>query len=118
MVRDGTYLIGTAAYVTEHDTRIVYQSHLYKLRLTPDEDINPFLLLAMLSSRPVRAQIRSLAFTQDIIDSLGDRIREVILPIPRSAARRLEITDTVGRVISDRVEARELARQATLLVVS
>jgi type I restriction enzyme M protein len=116
MVRDGTYLIGTTAYVTEHDTRIVYQSHLYKLRLMPDEDLNSFLLLAILSSRPVRAQIKSLAFTQDIIDSLGDRIREVVLPVPRSAALRDEITSTVERVIADRVEARELARRATRLV--
>jgi type I restriction enzyme M protein len=118
VVRDGTYLIGTPAYVTEHDTEIVYQSHLYKLRLTADEMLDPFLLLAILSSRPVRAQVKSLAFTQDIIDSLGDRIREVTLPVPKSADLRNEISGTVRRVIADRVEARELARQATLRVAS
>jgi type I restriction enzyme M protein len=118
VVRDGTYLIGTAAYITEHDTRIVYQSHLYKLRLRADELLNPFLLLAILSGAPVRAQIRSLAFTQDIIDSLGDRIREVLLPVPRSARVRKEVTSTVRRVITDRVEARELARRSVLLVAS
>jgi type I restriction enzyme M protein len=116
MVRDGTYLIGTAAYVTRHDERIVYQSHLYKLRLEADERLNVFLLLAILSSRPVRAQVKSMAFTQDIINSLGDRIRELILPVPRSRARRDEISSTVKSVIADRVEARELARRATLLV--
>jgi type I restriction enzyme M protein len=116
MVRDGTYLIGTAAYVTEHDERIVYQSHLYKLRLQADERLDAYLLLAILSSRPVRAQVKALAFTQDIINSLGDRIRELVLPIPRSAKRRAEITATVESVIDDRVEARELARRATLLV--
>jgi type I restriction enzyme M protein len=116
MVRDGTYLIGTTAFITKHDTRIVYQSHLYKLRLTTDADLNPFLLLAILSSKPVRAQIKSLSFTQDIINSLGDRIREIVLPVPRSATKRSEITSTVEHVIKDRVEARELARQATLLV--
>jgi type I restriction enzyme M protein len=118
MVRDGTYLIGTVAYITGHDTRIVYQSHLYKLRLTADSDLNPFLLLAILSSKPVRAQIKSLSFTQDIIDSLGDRIRELVLPVPRSASVRNEISGTVERVIADRVEARELARRATLLVAA
>ena len=116
MVRDGTYLIGTAAYITKHDTRIVYQSHLYKLRLVPDEYLNPFLLLAILSSDPVKAQVKSLSFTQDIIDSLGDRVRELVLPVPRSPERREEITSTVRRVINDRVEARELAREAAQLV--
>jgi type I restriction enzyme M protein len=116
MVRDGTYLIGTAAYVTAHDERIVYQSHLYKLRLLADDRLDAFLFLAIISSRPVRAQIKSLAFTQDIINSLGDRIRELVLPVPRSRARRNEISGTVKSVIADRVEARELARRATLLV--
>lgn len=118
LVRDGTYLIGTPAYITKHDTRIVFQSHLYKLRLEPDEHLDPFLLLAILSSKPVQAQIKSLAFTQDIINSLGDRIREVVLPIPRSAVRRADISETVRTVIADRVEARELARQATQLVAT
>lgn len=118
VVRDGTYLIGTAAYVTQHDMRIVYQSHLYKLRLQPDRLLNPFLLLAILSSAPVRAQIKSLAFTQDIIDSLGDRIQEVLLPVPRSVRVRKEVTTAVRRVIADRVEARELARRSVLLVAS
>jgi type I restriction enzyme M protein len=116
MVRDGTYLIGTAAYVTEHDEQIVFQSHLYKLRLEKDDRLDAYLLLAILSSRPVRAQVKALAFTQDIINSLGDRIRELVLPIPRSTDRRREISTTVENVIADRVEARELARRATLLV--
>lgn len=118
MVRDGTYLIGTAAYVTEHDEQIVFQSHLYKLRLESDDRLNAYLLLAILSSKPVRAQVKALAFTQDIINSLGDRLREVVLPIPRSRALRDEITAAVQSVIADRVEARELARRATLLVAT
>ncbi len=118
MVRDGTYLIGTPAYITAHDTRIVYQSHLYKLRITADDRLNRFLLLAILSSAPVRAQIRSLSFTQDIINSLGNRIREVILPVPKEVRQRRAITESVAQVIHDRVEARELARKATELVVA
>src|SRR5699024_185780 len=33
MVKDGTYLIGTCAILTEYDTKIIYQSHLYKIRV-------------------------------------------------------------------------------------
>lgn len=117
MVRDGTYLIGTCAYVTRYDTRIVFQSHLYKLRVVARGRLSPELLLALLSSAPVRRQIRAKRATQDIIDSLGDRLRELVLPIPRDAATRERITDMVARVIRDRVEARELARRAALEVV-
>lgn len=114
MVRDGTYLIGTCAMVTEHDVRILYQSHLYKLRVLPDSPIDRFLLLAALSSPPLRSQIRANSFTMDIIDSLGDRVRDLVLPIPKNATKRDDISAMVKRVIADRVEARELARRAAL----
>jgi len=116
MVRDGTYLIGTCAMVTSHDVRIVFQSHLYKLRVSEDGPLDRYLLLAALSSPPVKRQIRACSFTQDIIDSLGDRIREIIIPVPRDADRRREISTLVKRVIAERVEARELARRASLEV--
>lgn len=117
MVRDGTYLIGTCAIITRHDVKIVYQSHLYKIRIHPNElGLTPYLLLAILSSKPVQLQIRSKCVTQDIIDSLGDRINDIYLPIPKDTALREEISQIVERVIKSRVEARELARKAREMV--
>ncbi len=112
MVRDGTYLIGTCAYVTRYDTKIVYQSHLLKLRVLDPARISPYLLLAALTSAPVKRQILAKRFTQDIIDTLGDRLREVVLPIPQDPALRAHVTSTVEKAIRDRMEARELARAA------
>lgn len=117
MVRDGTYLIGTCAFVTQYDKEIVYQSHIYKIRVRPNDLLDNYLLLAILSSPPVVAQIKSMSFTQDIIDTLGDRVYDLVLPIPNSLERRKEISDMVKKVIEDRVEARELARRARLAVV-
>jgi type I restriction enzyme M protein len=119
MVKDGTYLIGTCAMVSSYDREIVYQSHIYKIRVEKeDHGLNAFLLLAILSCPLVQRQIKAKQFTQDIIDSLGERIRELVLPIPRSAKRRREIADLVQRVIDERVEARELARKAVAEVVA
>jgi type I restriction enzyme M protein len=117
MVRDGTYLIGTCAFITEFDTRIVFQSHMYKLRVKQPHRLSPYLLLAVLSSEPVQQQIQAKRFTQDIIDSLGDRITELVLPLPKSKATRKRITDAVEKSILERVASRELARQACLDVV-
>jgi len=117
MVRDGTYLIGTCAYVTEYDTRIVFQSHIYKLRVLNTDKLSPFLLLAALSSPPVQRQIKAKRFTQDIIDSLGDRVYELVLPIPKSEADKNRIIEMVKRSCRDRVEARELSRRASLEIV-
>ena len=118
MVRDGTYLIGTCALITRYDVRICYQSHIYKIRAHHGAPLDCYLLLALLSSDPVVSQIRALSFTQDIIDSLGDRIQEIVLPIPKSSEKKRDISDLVRKVIQDRIEARELARQARDLVVS
>ena len=119
MVKDGTYLIGTCAIVTEYDREIVYQSHLYKLRVrkTNEYGLTPCLLLAILSSPIVCRQIKAKQFTQDIIDSLGERIRELVLPIPKSKKKCNKVSALVSKVIDDRVEARELARRARVEVL-
>jgi type I restriction enzyme M protein len=118
MVRDGTYLIGTCAIVTEYDQEIVYQSHIYKIRVNENKyDLNPYLLLAILGTPMVQKQIKAKQFTQDIIDSLGDRINELVLPVPRSAKLRAKISDMVKQAVEDRIRARELARKARLEVL-
>jgi type I restriction enzyme M protein len=115
MVKDGTYLIGTCAMVSEYDREIVFQSHLYKIRVLKEEHgLNPYLLLAVLSAPIVQRQIKAKQFTQDIIDSLGERIHELLLPLPKSVKKRHGVTEMVKKVIADRIEARELARQAVL----
>jgi type I restriction enzyme M protein len=118
MVRDGTYLIGTCALVTKHDVDIVLQSHIYKIRVQNNELVDPYLLLALLSSPIVQRQIRSHSQTQDIIDSLGNRIHELILPIPRDPSVRQDVSQVVQRIIRERVEARELAREVIEKVAS
>jgi type I restriction enzyme M protein len=117
MVKDGTYLIGTCAIVSEADKEILFQSHLYKIRVNSNPyDINPYLLLALLSSTVVQKQIRSKQFTQDIIDSLGERIKELILPVTKSKKTRDRISGLVKQAVIKRIEARELAKEARACV--
>lgn len=110
MVRDGTYLVGTCAMISPSETRIVYQSHLFKIRSNDHEQINPYLLLALLSSPIVKQQIRSKQFTQDIIDTLGRRIMELELPFPNKANERQKIIDRVKLVFDKRNEAKDIMR--------
>jgi type I restriction enzyme M protein len=112
MVKDGTYLIGTCAIVTKYDLPMVFQSHVYKIRVREPEKISPFLLLAALSCSFVQRQIKSFCVSQDIIDSLGNRVYELRIAIPKGKVARQQIAELVEKVISDRIEARELARKA------
>jgi type I restriction enzyme M protein len=112
MVRDGTYLIGTCAIITRYDLPMLYQSHIYKIRVEDTSRINPFLLLAALTCNFAQRQIKSFCISQDIIDSLGDKIHQVYLALPKSKEARIRITNLVEKVIHERIEARELARKA------
>jgi len=114
MVRDGTYLVGTCAMISENETKIVYQSHLYKIRSNDHGKINPWLLLALLASPIVKQQIRSKQFTQDIIDTLGTRIHELILPFPKNKTKQDEIIGNVKSVFSHRNEAKDIMRNTLL----
>jgi type I restriction enzyme M protein len=119
LVRDGTYLIGTCAIVTEQDRRILFQSHLYKIRVNSNKiGLNPYLLLASLSCPIVQKQIRSKQFTQDIIDSLGERIHELVLPIPKKNKERQRISKLVQLAVEHRIKARNLAYEARLAIAS
>lgn len=112
MVRDGTYLVGTCAMVTDLDSKIVYQSHILKFKVLDKEIVDPSLLLALLSSPLVKSQIFAKRFTQDIIDTLGSRWRELVLPIPKDEDLKQEITDGVDKSILLRRQASELSWQA------
>ena len=116
MVRDGTYLIGACAMVTEDMKKMVYQSHVYKIRTLNHEIIHPNLLLAVLESDFVKIQIKSKRFTLDIIDTLGHRISELVLPIPKSKNQKNKIINKVKDAIDLRIKSRLSAKEATNLI--
>ena len=65
----------------------------------------------MLSSDYVRQQIFAKTFSQDIINSLGDRLKELIIPIAKDHERIQRIAYMVKKSINESIEARELARK-------
>ncbi len=120
MVKDGSYLIGTCAMITKYDTKIVYQSHLYKIRVSENNryNLDRFYLLAVLSSDYIKQQIIAKTFSQDIINSLGDRLKELIIPIAKDPKRIRYISDMVKKSINERIEARELAKKVRTEIFS
>ncbi len=114
MVRDGTYLIGNCCWVTEADTRMVYQSHILKIRVEKPAHISPELLLAVLSSPVVQEQVKAKQFTADIIDTLGNRYLELVLPIPKGEGVATRIRRQVSEVVNGRLTLRERIRRIPL----
>ena len=117
MVRDGTYLVGTCAIITKDDEEIVFQSHIYKIRVEKPDSLDPLLLMALLSCPLVKTQIFAKRFTQDIIDTLGERIHELKLPIPKDKAVQREISQKVKAIIEYKQKAKEMTRKVVASVV-
>jgi hypothetical protein len=106
LVRDGTYLVGTAAMVSDQDVPLLFSGGIYRIRVEQPDVISPELLLVLLWSGIVRRQIRAKRFTRDVIDTLGRRIGEVVLPIPTGGLRE-SITKVATNLVSKRVQLRE-----------
>jgi type I restriction enzyme M protein len=113
LVRDGTYLIGTSAVVTEADLPMLFQSHIYKLRILKPLAINPWLLFACLNTPIVKRQIRSKQFTQDIIDTLGKRLTEILIPVPKDAG----VAASIARETKEIIEKRAILRDRSKAIV-
>ena len=107
LVRDGTYLVGASAIVTKHDPELIYCGGLYRLRVLDESVLDCWALLAILNSYVVKKQLRSKQFTRDVIDTIGRRLMEVVLPIPKSRRMRQQISEQVAQVVLSRGEARQ-----------
>ena len=114
MVRDGTYLIGTTAIVTESDVPMLFQSHIYRFRVLDANKMDPWLFFACLNTPVVKRQMRAKQFTQDMIDTLGKRIFEVVLPIPKDKGLRERIARETQETVLARVALRNKAKQISL----
>ncbi len=116
LVRDGTYLIGATAMVTPGDLPMLFQSHVIRIRVLKEEAISPWLLFACLNAPVVKRQVRAKQFTQDIIDTLGKRLLELVLPVPRDAEARRRVAEETRRVIETRAQMRKRAKEIALEV--
>ena len=106
LVRDGTYLVGSSCIVTSVDSKALFCGGLYKIRSLDHKNLSPYLLLGLLNSYIVKRQFRTKQFTRDVIDTLGQRVKEVVLPIPRSEELRKELTSAIMSTVDDRIDAR------------
>lgn len=116
LVRDGSYLIGTTCLITEKDPEVLFCGGIYKIR-SNDESLDPYLLLGLLNSYLVRQQIRTKQFTRDVIDTIGKRLMEVIVPIPKDKDVRKIVSSAVYDIVQKRIEDRDCLLKIASMVI-
>lgn len=112
LVRDGTYLVGSTTIVQADDLPLLFSGGIYRLRVKKRDILSPALLLALLNMRVVKRQMRNKQFTRDVIDTLGHRLLEIVLPIPSDARGRDAISSAMESLLLVRASLR---RRAALL---
>ena len=114
LVRDGTYLIGSNCIVTELDEKILYQSHILKFRILDQKLIDPHVFFLLLNSNLVQKQIRSMQFTADTIDTIGNRFKDIVLPLPNKDLN-VELLEA-KKALNDREVGKAFIKKAPSLI--
>jgi len=107
LVTDGTFLIGRTAIVTPIDKKIVIQSHIRRIRCLKPERLHPYLLLYLLNTEIVQKQMNEKTFVQATISTIGERLYEIVIPIPVDNNTTTSIISEVSDIISMKMEARK-----------
>ena len=108
--------------MAEKDTGGKYKAEITKkraecrdqARVEKPKALDPYLLLALLNSPIVRRQMRAKQFTRDIIDTLGKRVFEIALPVPKDEPVRKKIAEATRDTVEKRATLREKASQIAL----
>lgn len=112
-VKDGTFLIGDTALVTKYDLDILVQSHFLIIRSLDWNKIHPLLLLYLLNTSIVRVQIDEKTFVQATLSTIGNRLNEIYLPIPKSEAKKEEYIEAMNKVVERARLIHEIKRSLT-----
>ncbi|WP_155644364.1 hypothetical protein [Burkholderia territorii] len=105
LVRDGTYLVGSSAIVGQNDGNALICGGLYRLRTLDVSVLRPEALLLALNLPIVRKQLRAFQFTRDVIDTLGKRALDVLVP-PLDTLRWLDAGARLGAALARKAEAK------------
>lgn len=114
LVRDGTYLVGSSVLVTEDDLPLLFCGGINRIRSLDSDRVPAGLLFALLNTPFVRRQLRNKQFTRDVIDTIGQRLMEIVLPIPRDRAARDAISRCFRDSIRERVRLRSVLHHLSL----
>jgi type I restriction enzyme M protein len=103
MVTRGRYRIGQCAILGENDTRILLAGEITVFRVVEGNPygLSPYLLLYLLTDAFVQEQMKNRVFVETTLQNLGDRWRDLHLPIPRDETAT-SITEEVKCITSTR----------------
>src|SRR3989338_1956688 len=117
-VRRGSYRIGSVAMVSQFDIEALVTRDILLLRVVKKENkynLDPYYLMYLLSTDLVQMQAFNKVLIETTLPNIGDRWRELKLPIANDPIERAKISKRMRYVIGKKWEAvaeiREMKRE-------
>lgn len=108
-VRRGSYRIGSVAMASIFDTEVLATREILFLRVIKENkyDIDPYYLLYLLSHQLVQDQTKNKVLIETTLPNIGDRWKELMLPVNKDRAVRKKISERIKFVIHKKWDAVE-----------
>jgi len=113
-VKEGSYRIGDVALLAPDDTEIFLNHHSYIIRVLRHENphcVDAYYLMHVLSHKLTKMQLPNLVFIDTTLPNIGDRYKELLLPIERDPKDRKRISGMLRATFQQKWDAqREMAK--------
>ena len=109
-VRRGSYRIGSVAMVSKFDINVLLTNEITTFRVldnTNKYNLNPYYLMFALSHSITQKQLYSKIFIDTTLPNIGDRWKELLIPISRNSNKITEISDKIKNTLNQKWEALE-----------
>ncbi|WP_425153004.1 hypothetical protein [Candidatus Palauibacter sp.] len=112
-VKDGSYRIGDIGVVLPGDTKMLLDGHCRVFRVVEENEwgIDWRYLAYLMSHRLTRRQIPSKVFINTTLPDIGDRWRDLLLPVSTDTSIRAGVRMAVERACQRREEANSLIEE-------
>ena len=109
-VRRGSYRIGTVAMASPLDADVLLTRELLTIRVHSwnIDRLTPYYLLALLSSDTVQAQIDGLVFMDTTLPTIGDRWKDILLPLHKDIDEMQRVSARVEEAVRRKWEAQSM----------
>ena len=110
-VKEGSYRIGDVAIVLPTDTKILLNSHCFVVRVKQHDnkyEIDPYYLAYLISHRLTKQQLYSKTFIDTTLPNIGNRWRELLLPMTKDKETVSKIKQTMRKIVKRRTEAERM----------
>lgn len=109
-VRRGSYRIGSVAMISQFDTNVLLTNEITTFRISNQcnvYNITAYYLMLAMSHSITQKQLYNKIFIDTTLPNIGDRWKELLIPIPLDVKRTVEISNKIKDTFNQKWQALE-----------